>query len=381
VDARERFRKTMRFEKVDRPPFCEFIGFWPETIYRWYREGLPTNVGVHSYSLPIGLGNPPTVYDYFGFDPVGGPFRAESCVGEVAVDFAPIPRFVQRTLSEDSRYRIEVDESGITKRVLKAGVSMPGFVDFPVKDRADWEKSKRRFNPDDPRRLPKNWSGDVIDFYRVVEHPLGIGFPGFFGEARNLMGLERLLVAFYKDPRLVSDILEFWADFVIETSRQVVEAVRLDYANIWEDMSYRTGPLISPSLFKEFLLRRYKKVTRYLADEGVETIMVDTDGNHDALTALFLEAGVNCIYPLEAQAGMDARVLRKTYGRRLRLIGNIDKTALARGKDAIRSEVEAKLPLTKQGGYIPSVDHAVPSDVPFENYQYYVQLLKDHLQP
>ncbi|MEM2904343.1 MAG: uroporphyrinogen decarboxylase family protein [Candidatus Bathyarchaeia archaeon] len=370
----------MRFETVDRVPFCEFIGFWPETIYRWHREGLPTSVGVHSYSLPIGLGNPQTVYDYFGFDPVGGPYRAESCVGDVAVDFAPIPRFIQRTLVEDARYRLEVDESGITKRVLKVGVSMPGFVGFPVKEKADWEKVKQRFNPNDPRRLPKNWGDEAVEYYRVVDHPVGIGFPGFFGQPRNLMGVERLLVAFYRDRRLLEDILDFWADFVIETSRGVVEAVRLDYVNIWEDMSYRTGPLISPSLFEEFLLPRYRKVTRYLREKGVETIMVDTDGNHDALTPLFLEAGVNCIYPLEAQAGIDARALRRTYGRELRLVGNIDKTALTKGRDAIEQEIEAKLPLAREGGYIPSVDHAVPSDVPFENYRYYVQLLRERLE-
>lgn len=379
MNARERFRRTLRFEAVDRAPFCEFIGFWPETIYRWYSEGLPTSVGVHSYSLPIGLGNPPTVFAYFGFDPIGGPFRAESCVGEVAVDYAPLPRFVHRTLSEDSRYRIELDEAGITKRVLKAGVSMPGFIDFPVRDRDDWKKVSRRFDPADPRRLPKDWGEDSVEYYRSVDFPVGLGFPGFFGQARNLMGVERLLVAFYRNPRLVSEIVEFWADFVIETSRPVVEAVTLDYANFWEDMSYRMGPLVSPKLFREFLLPCYRKVTRFFSEKGVETIMVDTDGNHDALTDLFMEGGVNCLYPLEVQAGMDARVLRRRYGRKLRLIGNMDKTALTVGKEAIRREVEAKLPLVKQGGYIPSVDHAVPSDVPFENYRYYAGLLREHL--
>lgn len=193
------------------------------------------------------------------------------------------------------------------------------------------------------------------------------------------MGLKRLLVAFYRDSRLVSDILTFWADFVIETSRAIVESMELDYVNIWEDMSYNTGPLISPSLFREFLLPQYKKVTRYFAGHGVETIMVDTDGNNDVLAPLLIEAGVNCLYPLEVQAGMDARALRKTYGGKLKLIGNIDKKALAKSKEAIKSEVEAKLPLTREGGYIPSLDHAVPADVPFENYRYYVGLLKEHL--
>jgi len=31
--------------------------------------------------------------------------------------------------------------------------------------------------------------------------------------------------------------------------------------------------------------------------------------------------------------------------------------------------------LLKEGGYIPFVDHAVPPDVPLENFKYYLELV------
>ncbi len=380
LNARERFLRVMHYKKTDRVPFCEFIGFWGETVNRWYKEGLPSNVGLWTYQLPIGLGNPPTIFDYFGFDKVGGPLRAESCVGDIPIDFGPIPRFIPKTLREDERYRVEVDESGITKKVLKQGVSMPGFIDFPVKNRRDFEAVKERFNPDDPRRYPKTWDRGVAEHYETVEHPVGVGFPGFFGQPRSFMGLENLLKAFYLNPELVREILDFWSYFVIETLRKTVETVKVDYANVWEDMSYRSGPLISPTLFRKFLLPYYKKVTGYLRKHGVDIIMVDTDGNHDALTPLFLEGGVNCIYPLEVASGMDAPTLRTKYGRTLRLIGNIDKGALTRSREAVEQEVERVRHLISEGGYIPSIDHAVPQDVSLENYTYYVSLLRKYLE-
>ena len=58
--------------------------------------------------------------------------------------------------------------------------------------------------------------------------------------------------------------------------------------------------------------------------------------------------------------------------------GTIDKRALVKGKEAIREEVMSKVPfLLEQGGYFPSVDHAVPPDVTFENYCYYINTMRE----
>jgi len=344
----------MHYQKIDRLPFYEFLGFWAETCNRWYGEGLPVSM---------------SVYDYFDFD------KRES----ILIDFGPLPRFVPRTLEENERYRTTVTDFGIVKRDLKTDTSMATFIDFPVKARDDWEKMTKRFTPYDERRYPITWSDELLKYYETVDHPISFVMTGFFAEARQLMGLERLLIMFYKDPGLVHDIMDFWADFLVETTREALKQARIDFVTIWEDMAYKHGPHISPRLFREFILPNYKKVTDFVRKHGIDIIMVDTDGNHDAITSLFLEGGVNCLFPLEVASGMDAVALRKTYGRRLLLIGNIDKRALASGKEAIEREVERISPLMEDGGYIPSIDHCVPPDVPFANYAYYINLIKSHL--
>lgn len=348
---RERFNRYMRFKDVDRPPFYEFLGFWTETINRWRGEGLPAGVDV---------------YDYFGFDKREG----------FPMDYGPIPRFIPKTIVENERYRIEVNDMGITMKILKTSTSMPTFIDFPVKGRADWIRIKERFDPRDIRRYPKTWSPELIEYYKETDRVIGLSMPGFFGQARHFMGLERLLLSFYKDPGLIHEIMDFWADFLIEANREIVEKIRLDYVSIWEDMCYSRGPLISPKLFEEFMLPCYKKLTGFLRSKGIEIIMVDTDGNHEIINDLFIEGGVNCLYPLEAAAGMDALKLRDKYGEKLLMIGNVDKRTLAAGGSALRKEVERKIALTESGGYIVSVDHAVSADVPFHNYLEYISIVK-----
>ena len=125
------------------------------------------------------------------------------------------------------------------------------------------------------------------------------------------------------------------------------------------------------------MLPYYKRITGFLRKNGLEIIFVDSDGNIEELLPLYLEGGVNGVWPLEVAAGMDAVTLRKKYGRNLLMVGNIDKRMLARGKDEIEKEVLKKVPyLCSQGGYIATVDHAVPPDVSLENYLYYRDLLR-----
>jgi uroporphyrinogen decarboxylase len=78
---------------------------------------------------------------------------------------------------------------------------------------------------------------------------------------------------------------------------------------------------------------------------------------------------------------MDYRDLRQEFGRERRLIGGIDLDVLRRDKEAIKREVEEKVPpLVVDGGYVPLADGRVRIDVPFENDVYYRQLLQKVVQ-
>ena len=69
--------------------------------------------------------------------------------------------------------------------------------------------------------------------------------------------------------------------------------------------------------------------------------------------------------------------MRKKFGKNLIIIGGIDKRTLAKSKTGIKKEVEKKVgTLLKNGGYFPSIDHSVPSDVPLKNYLYYLEIVR-----
>jgi uroporphyrinogen decarboxylase len=63
--------------------------------------------------------------------------------------------------------------------------------------------------------------------------------------------------------------------------------------------------------------------------------------------------------------------LRREYGHDLLMTGGLDKRVLAQDRQAIDRELAAKLPLVEKGGYIPTLDHAIPHDVPYANFVYY----------
>ena len=77
---------------------------------------------------------------------------------------------------------------------------------------------------------------------------------------------------------------------------------------------------------------------------------------------------------------MDAITIRKKYGNKFFLIGNLDKRELAKGGDAMKKEIDSKVPILKElGGYIPSVDHLVHVEFSFQKFKEYAEYLKKHL--
>ncbi len=365
MSSKERFLNVFQYKEVDHVPDVEF-GYWTETLKRWHNEGLPRWVT-----------DDVKANTFFGFEGR----RWEIPVGEKVplgfIDFrraVPFRGFEPEILSEDERTYTVRDENGVISIQWKpeVSISIPRFIDFPVKDRASWERYRERFNIKDIK-YPDNWE-ILKERYRERTYPLGVDAGGFFGWARNFMGLENLCLMFFKDPDLVHDIFNFRTEMVLRTVERAVREIRprIDYAHWWEDMAYNKGPLISTKFFKEFMIPQYKRITNFLKEHGIWINIVDCDGYIDPLVPLWLEAGINCMFPLEVRAGSDPVQMRRKYGRDVLLMGGVDKMALIKGKDAIKKELKRLKPLIEEGGYIPTVDHRVPSDVSYENYLYYL---------
>ncbi len=175
---------------------------------------------------------------------------------------------------------------------------------------------------------------------------------------------------------------EYWEFFTIETVKDAVETLkdRIDIVCWWEDMAERHGPCISPKLYREFLLPVYKKVTGFFSKNKIDRILMDSDGNINPLLDLIIKAGITGVWPLEVNAGMDAITIKKKYGNKLFLIGNLDKRELAEGGERMRREVDSKVPKLKEmGGYIPGLDHVVPVEFTLEKFKEYAEYMKGQL--
>lgn len=358
MSARERFHKVSKFEQVDHPPRWDSLGFWSSTVERWWEEGLPRDVRPEQY---------------FEMDP-------RDCI-PVNSGFTTnpyCPAFEYRVLEEDDRTRTFIDAQGIVKRDRKdnAELSMSQFLKFPVSKRQDWENLKWRLDPATPERYP-NWQ-ELRQKYAEREFPLGMLICGAYGFPRNLFGEEHLAYMYYDDPALIHDIMEHWVWMYKGVFDRTLPNVDIDYVMIWEDMAFKNGPLIGPDMFKEFMLPYYKEVIGRIRSHGVEHVMVDSDGDNRPILDLFVEAGVNIFLPLEIAASMEPVEIRERYGRRLVLWGGIDKRVLSKDKAAIEHELKRKVPqMMDSGGFIPGIDHTVPPDVPFENYVFYTELLRE----
>ena len=352
LTRRERFLRVFKYEEVDHIPDAEF-GYWSETLRRWHREGLPEWV-TDDYRAD----------QYFGF---------EAWYWYKVPYYIPFRGFERVVLREDERTRVVRDELGVVKVELKEGVgeSIPTYLDYPVKDWDTWESYKERFDIDNIG-YPANWE-QLKEEWERRDYPLGIDAGGFYGWARDLMGLRNLARAIVREPELVKDMFEFRTRMILKAIEKPAKEVELDYAHFWEDMCWNGGPHISPKHFRELMLPYYRRITELLRAHGVRIFIVDSDGNIDLLVPLWLEGGVNCFFPCEVRAGSDPVRLREKYGREALFMGGIDKRALTEGPEAIDKELQRVKPLVEEGGYIPHVDHRVPADVPFSHYLYYLK--------
>ena len=372
---KERFHATMAFQPCDRPPYWE-QGFWGGAVARWYEEGMVRKHGV--------VGDPAYGDTVRGpATPIGPDARVCHDVAEgagldkpslkIPVELYLCPAFEEEVLEEEGETLVVRDEMGIVKRTPKARDSVPHFLSWPVSDLEAFEQiAAERLDPDTVGRFPADWEDQVreLNAYDGVV-ALG-GYPcGFFGAPRYLMGEVALLMGFLERPDLVKRIVDHLADLWAAIYDRVLSEVKADCIHIWEDMSFRNGPLISPALFESFLVPAYQKVTDVARSHGVDIVLVDTDGDCRSLTPLFMEGGVTGLYPFEVQSDMDVRQIRGAFPK-LQILGGVDKREIAGGPERIDAELGRRIPgMVSGGGYIPMADHQVPPDVSWENYCYY----------
>jgi methylmalonyl-CoA mutase cobalamin-binding domain/chain len=299
-----------------------------------------------------------------GGDPAKGVSEGEGARPMKAPDYIDICRMI----GQDAMI-VEAIWTPFKKRLPDGRVG--GLIaDRSIKNRADFEHLV--VLPDDADIEAKMV---FVREYRAALDASGtkIGFCVLFGAFFQtlyefVIGLEDTMKLVSEDRDLMDHMLDVSAAWC---TKFCAAAVKNGVDFIWtaDDVAFKTGMFLPPTLMREMWLPKLKRIHEPALAAG-KPIMFHSDGNVDELVPMLLEAGVDCLNPLDPY-GVDYRALKKRFGDRLCLSGNIDiEFPLAHGTTAdVEKDVKAHMEALKPGGgYVCGSSHSMVNYIPHDNF-------------
>ena len=353
----------MCYESRDRATIAD-MGFRPETLAAWKQQGLPDWVYWRDY-------DDNSTNRFFGMD---------SYRSYIGVNFGLTPEFEEQMIEDRGDKELVRQCDGVSVLRHKFMSSIPYAESHLLTDRESWTKHyKPRLDPEHPDRYPADWDRSV-EIWKDTQRdsPVVVRGGSLYGWLRNWMGMEQLSLLVYDDPALFEEMVDTIAECVLGVLTKVFSTkILFDACYLWEDMCFKTAPMLGPKQVNKYLVPRYRRITALCRKNGVKVVCLDCDGSIEELIPLWLEGGINCLYPIEIGApANDPIALRNRFGRDLRMMGGFSKAILADSKEAIAREIQRLEPLVHEGGYIGFCDHHVPPDVSLENYMFYCQTVR-----
>lgn len=351
MTERERFRRQMHHEPVDRCFNMEF-GYWNDNFELWpmFRDH--------------GITNNEDADVFLNFDRF-----------PVISSLWMHPRFPEEEISRNETTRVLRNGEGLLAEVpIDGHDTIPHYIDSSIKTPDDWARVKaERFDRQHPDRQV-----DVAAILRQHpndrDYPLGVSAGSMIGVVRNILTVEGLAYAVYDYPEMVEDMVETCCVLIEDFLDAVLPHIKFDAATGWEDICYKSGPLVSVGFFRDVVVPRYKRISTKLRAHGIDIWWIDCDGDVRPLIPHFLEGGVNTMFPWEVNgSGHPGESLDK-WGPELRIMGGVNKMVLGRSRAEIRAWVESLAPYVERGGFIPFCDHRCPPNVNPDDYLYYLDL-------
>lgn len=355
MTTRERFVNVLTGKPADRVPFIKVFGGDNAILPQWENEypGLRQCLD-----------------ELLQFE---GGYRGWRTT---PVNMDPSNLDAPQKLEETEDRLIQRRGDGTVEMIQKTGDYNRHDIGWPIKSLSDWtEYRARHMQADDPSRFPAGWPQLVAE-YRNRDYPLQLTHRGVYGFPRNRMGDEAMAYAFYDQPELMHAIMDDYTDMCLQVwEKMIADVGSFDLIECWEDMAFRSGSLISPRTFREFMTPNFQKIRQFADANNIPLILVDCDGYIEDLTEVMYESGVNAMYPYEVQSGNDVARVRERFPN-VGCVGGLNKQVMAAGKDAIDREMDRARSLIELGRFIPGPDHFVLSDVTFANYRYFMEQMR-----
>ena len=365
VNNRERMQAIMHYRDYDRMPVVSF-GYWNETLTKWRAEGHVTPEEEQGYADNNACDRAIMARLGFDFNWCGG-------VGGSSYLFPMFPTEVLRTEPDGSE--IVRNGEGLIIKIKPGVVSIPAHVGTSLTGRRAWEEMYLPRLTDCEARVDAEAIRRRYAEIEVLGLPICLSCGSLYGNVRNMLGVEELAYLAADDEELYEEIIHTVGELCLKVVGRVLAlGLTFDFGHFWEDICFKSGPLVRPSVFRELAGPWYRKITSLLKAHGVDIVSVDCDGKIDELVPVWLENGVNTMFPIEVgtwHASFDN--WRRIYGKDLRGVGGMDKRVFAQDYAAVDREIERLKPIVEMGGYIPCPDHRIPPDARWENVQYYCE--------
>ena len=329
MNTAEMAMRILHYQPVERVPVVHF-GYWNETLQKWATEGHLSK----ELARVWGDGNPADaeINTKLGFDFDWYSAFHPNCSLK--------PEFEPRVVQEfpDGSKHVLNSEGVIVLQAPDAG-SIPTEIEHLFRDRASWEKEYRwRLQWNEARvtegqvrvndRMVR-WDQGGLEFLKTGkrDYHYGLHCGSLFGTIRNIIGVENCAYLHMDDEALFTEIIEMNAEICYRTTKVALESgAKFDFAHFWEDICFKNGPLISPAVFAEKVGPHYRRITDLVRAHGLEIISLDCDGMIDSLLPIWLENGVNTMFPIEVGTwNASIAPWREKYGRELRGVGGIEE--------------------------------------------------------
>ena len=349
MTSRERILRALNHQIPDRVPIQDTV--WISTVRRWHKEGLPEDT---------------SPAEYFGYEMEF--FSADTS-----------PRFPVKVIEKSEEYIITTTPEGGKRKNYRDYSTTPEIIDWPVKTKQDWKEIKERLKPDFTR---VDWATGLSRNKTAYEEGKFLCFAGGYGYdiLQRYMKSEQLLTTMAEDPGWVKDMITTLAELTLVMVELMMDnGFKFDGAFLYNDMGYKNGLLFSPDTYMKTHYDADKLVFDYFHSKGMKVIL-HSCGNVKELIPILIDAGLDCLQPLEVKAGMDLIELKEKYGDKLAFMGGIDVRLMSDPDPSkIEEEIKKKFEVAKKnGGYIYHSDHSIPKDVSFQQYCRVIELVKKY---
>ena len=200
-----------------------------------------------------------------------------------------------------------------------------------------------------------------------------------WSEVRDLRGYENALLDFFDNPHLIKGILDKAVEYYSILGK-ISADLGAEIAFSGDDIAGNNGLLMSPNHFKEFIYPAMKKLYKNWHSYGLY-IIKHSDGDLYPIMDLLIDTGLDCLHPIDPLAGMSLARVKKEYGDKICIMGNVNCAGnLVHGtKEDVIDEVKRCIEVAAPGGgYILSSSNSILNSVKPENYIAMVEAVKEY---